>query len=1131
MLASMTHTEISISDVGRCSLSVSSFLCSRSHSTPSHCNEAKLHLGLPLVMFEIQSIRPASSVVLGDKVDGDSTVVSTITPFSNSTASSSGDFPSSSPIFSVTTLYGRDQERKALSDALSSVVYKPSKVVYVSGPSGSGKSSLVESFRVPASDRGAFFVAAKYDQIRQPEPFSEIVTSLSDLCDLIVQSESVDEIRDTVRENMTHDEIQALLPLISNLHDMVGIDMDLQEQEELYSWRQSFARFKILCRKFLHSVATATHPVVWFLDDLQWADPTSIAVIESLVMDTDSRNVLLVLAYRNDAEEISQDFQTFLDATVARPRSADDAEKEILDSLELHIGSLDVEQVNELVAERFQKPLEETKELSVLVRAKTLGNAFCVLEFLDMLQAEELVTVDQTGDNFQWDLAKIQSETNVSDNVVVLLLNKIQRLPVAVQRILKIASCLSFSFEFDLLYEVIMDQATTDPNLKLKSSRAAAGKRELTVLLSVASKVGLIEMIQGGESVKFAHDKVRSSLYTSIGTPEEVQQIHLRIGKLVAGKFNSLKDQSSNERDKLLFLATDQLTLGASLIDDPINRLHLATLCLAAGKASISSKNAYAAAARYLQNAVRQLPEGEEAWDDQHYELTLEIHTHLAKAESGAAFIFHDWEKVIETILENAKSLNDRLPVYEIAMEAHIVQGDFMGAMEIGRQVMREMGEPFPAKEAGIGQVLVELSRTKKDLKKLTDDMIRELPAATDDKVIVTIKTMHDIGRSAFYVNQPKTMIFCYCRALRLTIKHGFTVKTPSLIAKQGMIQTLLGNHDLSFRYGQLAMELLERPMVGQNQEAETIVYTHMFTAHWKQPSKDFVPVFKRGYASGMRTGEVAFALVNALSVASASFSSGESLHDCEGMFREVCKMAREYKVGNVLDLGLPLWQGALNMMFETEHPLVLSGEAMKQHEMLDNNPSPICQHQILTMQVLVAFIFAEWEYLRETIPRMEKIRKTVRGVQALVFTWEYTCMAGVTYFALQRTCSNPFRFRPRAKKALRKLKKAVDSAITDCRPFYQLLLAEECALAKPSLETIKDAYDSAIAAATDTGLQHYVAVGYERAGRTFFELEDYSLAAEYLRKARDAFLPWGAEAKCDQLDNLRHKLRLYDLA
>ena len=1064
-------------------------------------------------------MRPSGSVVVvsdSSTQDDEQTMLSAITSGYSDGSEGSSDILSQNWFCTLpptSALYGRENEQKLLKEALFSVVSKPSKVVHVCGSSGTGKSSLVEYLRIPAAEQGAFFVSGKYDAVRQPEPFSEIVTSLSDLCDLIVQSEELLDTRDRVRKAMTMHEIHGLLPLVSSLQDVVGLRPSAQFQT--YSWRQSFLRFKVLCRKFIQAVASSQHPVVWFLDDLQWADEASVTVIKSLATDIESKNVLLVLAYRTKDEGVrSRAFESFLNSTLHHEAVAnatctdEDVKLPYLDTLEINVENLTVAQVNELVLSRVKPTIKETEGLSEVILAKTHGNAFCVIEFLDMLLAEELITTSTNSENYEWCLETIQARTNVSDTVVPLLLTKIERLPEKMQDTLRIASCIAFHFELDVLDKVIKVVASQGMTFHLPRN-----KQELRKLMTSAAQVGLVEIIKERE-IKFAHDKVRMSLYNSLSDQDVLQNIHLHVGHTVQTMIDNqeLKRQS----EKLLFLAADQSNLGSAKLTSTSDKLELARLNLEAGRASMS-KHDCATAARYWRKAVDQLPV-ESKWEESTYPLTLDCYLSLARAESAAGVEATTLDRTIEEIAGNATSLEDRLEAYKVAMNTHHVQGNLSSALDYGKMIIGQLGEPFPRRTVGLGHVAAEFVRTKLALRKFSDEMILTLPEATDKGKIMAITTLHHMGRSAFSSDQPKVMLLCYTRGLRLTLKHGLSLKTPSLFAKYGMIQAVLGNHELSNRYGQLALKLLKRPTIGEEQEAETIFYTFTFSAHWQLEPKELLTSFQRGHESGMRSGEVYASLLNAISIASTSFSMGVRLEECEDICRGIYKTATEYNMGIMLSNIRPLWQIILNLRNESENPMVLTGEAMDEDKMLANNPSTMCRHQVALGQIVMAFIFQEWDYLRDAIPAIEKIRKSVKGITAHAFSWEYLCLAGTSYFVLQRKDPKPGKYRSFATKALKTLKTVVRAGRADCEHFYLLMLAEDWALRSRDAKVVKSLYDDAIRAAAKLGATQYKAIALERAGRTLLELRDRDRARKYFDDALEAFREWGADAKCEQL-------------
>jgi predicted ATPase len=88
--------------------------------------------------------------------------------------------------------------------------------------------------------------------------------------------------------------------LVPALTKLTVEDGSVRHEGEISDGSRAFTRFKLLFRAFLRCVASAENPVVFFLDDLQWADPGSLEVLESLVTDTMSYHVMIICAYRED---------------------------------------------------------------------------------------------------------------------------------------------------------------------------------------------------------------------------------------------------------------------------------------------------------------------------------------------------------------------------------------------------------------------------------------------------------------------------------------------------------------------------------------------------------------------------------------------------------------------------------------------------------------------------------------------------------------------------------------------------------------------------------------------------------------------------------------------------------------
>jgi predicted ATPase len=99
---------------------------------------------------------------------------------------------------------------------------------------------------------------------------------------------------------------------------------------------------------------------------------------------------------------------------------------------------------------RLSADAERAKPLAELVLAKTQGNPFFLKEFLQSLYTENLLDFDFLSGSWQWNLEQIQAR-GITDNVVELMTQKIQKLPELTQEVLKTAACIGNQFDLKTL--------------------------------------------------------------------------------------------------------------------------------------------------------------------------------------------------------------------------------------------------------------------------------------------------------------------------------------------------------------------------------------------------------------------------------------------------------------------------------------------------------------------------------------------------------------------------------------------------------------------------------------------------------------------------------------------------------
>jgi predicted ATPase len=479
-------------------------------------------------------------------------------------------------------------------------------------------------------------------------------------------------------------------------------------------------------------------PLVLFLDDMQWADSASLELFKAILVDSYSDNILVIGAYRG--QEVQND---------------DHPLRQVLNQLEvpmLHqsryhhmiLNDLSLSDLNDFVAASLELAPQKTLTLSEVILRKTHGNIFYSKEFLKHLEARLLLRYDMTYFQWMWDVDEISGSTNISDNVVDLVAARIRQLPDSAIWILKVCSCLWFSFDVAIL-DLIVIQAREELNNPqhlgqqlLATTLGAISEYDNSLKIDVetqsevmqglllATEQGLLDRMQA-TSFKFAHDKIREATYGLIEEGDERDRMHFAIGELLFRMYHSEISQRW-----MLFSSVDQLNKISSHMHSPKLRLRLAEVNLEAAECA-TSVSAFLPAIVYLKAGIALL--GSSRWDC-HYGLCLKLFSKLAALESSVGHS-DEASQIIEETIKRSKSFDDKLPVLTTRIESLSVQGELNESLDLAFEVLEGLGEHFPLRAKGRvfdRRVKEDKAMTARLLHSHTEATILYLPLLTDEK-------------------------------------------------------------------------------------------------------------------------------------------------------------------------------------------------------------------------------------------------------------------------------------------------------------------------------------------------------------------------------------------------------------
>ena len=966
-------------------------------------------------------------------------------------------------------LYGRQEEIKLILSAFEECAAGKLVTMWIAGHSGTGKSALVSEVCKPITGKKGYFVEGKFDQFQRSVPYFAIVEAFKELVNIFLTENetTLGYLRQKI-QSAVGTEGQVLTKIIPNLENIIGTQPDVPE----IGGAEAQNRFNYLVRKFVKAVAAKEHPLVLFIDDLQWADSASLSLLQNLATDPEAAYILCVGAYR-DNEVNSSHAVTALAEAIRESGVNFDI---------ITIGNLSEGHLNELIAETLNKESGEVTELTQLIYNKTAGNAFFIKQFLKSLYEEQLLVFDFKSRTWTWDIFEIRAK-NISDNVVELMTGKILKLPPATQSVLKTVACMGNMCRIDTLALI---QAEREEDIRKH--------------LFPAMKEGLVVPI-GDTNIKYSHDRIQQAVYSLV--PEgKRNEVHLEIGRLLK------KNVSDAEFEEQLFDITNQWNYGRGLLTDEQELEMLAALNLRTGlKAKTNS--AFQPALSYFEIGISLLKT--DAWSSQ-YSLCLNLLTEA----SEAAYLCADFEKTdyfFKEILNNASQTLDKIKPYEIRILSYKAENKLIEAINTGLLILEELGERFP-KNPNMADVFKDLAFTFLKLRRKSDEEILNMPLMTDPRQLAVMRIIADITSSVYWA-RPNLIPLIVFRMLKVSLKYGNTGVSCFAYGSYGVLLCgVLGLMRTGYRYGKLSLALLDKLNV-REWKAQIYCAPYALVFHWNEHVRNTLAPLKESYFIGMETGLIEFACINTNIYCIHSFLCGKPLEKVEQEILTFSQSYLQFKQETNYNYNEVYRQAVLNFMGKTADPTLLTGEAYDEVKMMSQNlerKDRTGSFFIHFNKLMLCYYFGEFEQARL---HAEETRLLLDAVLSKFEIPNYCYYEALTLLALypQAKPGNRRRLMARVRQNQKKLKNWSRSAPENFLHKYHLVEAlERLKTAGKKRSEAQLFYDQAIDGAAKNSFTQEEALAYELAGKFYLELGAKDIAEYYLKAAYNTYTANGVQ-------------------
>ena len=1007
-------------------------------------------------------------------------------------------------------LYGRETEVQTLLDAFFRVAGGTTEILLVAGFSGIGKTAVVNEVHKPIVERRGYFIKGKYDQFDRNIPFSAFVQAFRDLMGQLL-GESDAELAAWKAKILAAvgDNGQVLINAIPELERIVGKQPPAPE----LSGSAAQNRFNLLFGKFVRVFTTQEHPLVIFLDDLQWADSASLNLLKLLV-DASGAGYLLVLGAYRDNEVFP---------THSLMRTLDEIRERGVGINTLTLAPLSEANIHLLVADTLLCSTEIAAPFARSIYQKTQGNPFFINQFLKGLYADGWIVFNppqsppsegESKGGWQCDLARVR-QLALTDDVVEFMVGRLQKLPEATRDVLKLAAYIGN--RFDLATLAVACEANQE---KIAKDLWRSLQEGLVVPESETYK-----FFQGSDGLRpagddrdrqrlgevtvnyrFLHDRVQQSAYLLVPASQR-QSTHLKIGRLL------LESAPEAKREEKIFDIVNHLNIALEFIYQPAERERLARFNLLA-LCKAKAATAYTAAETYATAGIELL--AADCWENR-YDLALSLYK-LATEVSYLNGDFDRMEARAEVVFKKARSILDKTKIYEIKITAYASQNRLREGIEIGLQALKRLGITFPETPDAL-DLQRGLEEVAFDLTGKNPAAIADLPQMTDPEKLAAIGVLSSLF-APVYISIPELMPLLVIEKVKLSVRYGNSPWSAFAYGVYGVILCgIVGDIESGYQFGKLAASLLEQ-FNEKAIQARTLDMVEGFVIHWKEPARKSLEPLRWGYQCGVASGEFEWAGYTAFKICQYSLLIGEELTSLK---REMAVWSQDLRRLQQ-DMGVNLVevtrQAAANLVGESEDPCRLVGEAIDEERLLpvylaSNNGYGL--HYLYLNKLILCYLFEEFEPALNHSDRAAEYLGAVTAALAIPVFYFYDSLARLA-MCRHGARSEQQNIWEKVTANQEKMLTWSHHAPMNYLHKFDLVEAEKYRVLDKKIEAI-ERYDRAIAGARENEYIQEEAIANELAAKFYLDWGKEKIAATYMQEAYYCYARWGAKAKTERLE------------
>jgi predicted ATPase len=982
-----------------------------------------------------------------------------------------------------TALYGNDDALTTVREQIDRARTAPA-IIFLEGEPGIGKTTLLRELR--RRETGVQFCRGDFSGSGALQPLGGWTSALIDLANAVLTSPGGEL---EVWRARILDALGEWAPLIAALAPEWQTVLRCPAPASNDPLDTSLNRLALAIHCVLGSFADDESPVVLVLEDLQWADASSLRMLEFIVTAPEPLNLLVVAAVR-DGEPAGSEAS----AVRALRRRLQAAGREVST---LRLRPWSQREVIAFVTDSLEDDIAEGDVLAELLLAKTHGNPFFIRELLRELLRHNAIRLDPRDSTWRWDRQALH-RLPVTDNVVVFLSSRLAGLPEELKHLVRTAACLGREF-------------------RLADVCAVEDRPPATVegLLERAVADGLLIQREGhpiATRYEFVHDRVLEAARALLSDDARAA-LHLRIGRAL------IKQPGADADEERSYQVASHFNMARHLVTTRDERHASAELDLRAGRRA-KLRGAFGQALEFLQAGLAFLAEegssdaADRAWRDR-FQLTLALHEATAEMAllNGQLTVMN---RLCDAILARAQTPLLKVRAYELRICGLKAEKKFSAAVDAALVILGELGIEFPWRPTTL-HVLAGFVMTRRRVFAGPVSRLAELPAMADDRIKAAGRIIQSVYPAA-YLGRPKLFPFLVYRHVNASLEHGNEDYSGVTYTAFGVVLSGIGQFARATEIGSIGLDLLRRSNADRL-KAQAIMAYYTFIFPWQNHIRDTLPHYEEGLEAGLAHGDFEYASYIMTLQSLARLHGGDSLDTLQPEFERHAAKIKSLGQERSILLQNMLCQMVHALRHGPERGAPLSGkfydDAAELPRCLEPLDANLVFHNHLAKLTLGLFL-DDHELALDAAHRGRGYLKdgAFSNYLAAVFV---TYESLVYLLAAQRGDRSFARMRI-VRRNLRRLRTWAKAAPMNFAHKLHLVEAERCRLLGHG-ERATEHYEKAIELADTHGFVHEAGLAQQRAASYCLGKGMERLGRQYLRDCYASYRRWGAEAVTRRLE------------